>query len=86
MTFVLELPTDIASKIGATQVMIDLDEYPKALRQLALNKPEIHSLLINSKNELRQTIRCSVNGELLDTDSKILDGTRVKLFFISAGG
>jgi hypothetical protein len=86
MAFTLELTPDLCSRLGRKTVTIDSTSYPKALRWLADNHANIHDLLINSKNELRQTVRCSIGGEVIDNDLIIPDGARVKLFFIQAGG
>lgn len=86
MPFTLELPSDIGSRLEVTQVSFEGNKYRVALRKLANENPNIHDFLINSKNELRQTIRCSMNGRILEEDSVIPDGAQVQLFFIRAGG
>ncbi len=86
MSFILELSSDLCAKLGTPTVKLDAAKYPTALRRLADENPSVYSLLINSKGELRQTIRCSIQGKVIDDDTLIPDGTQVKLFFIHAGG
>ena len=86
MSFTLELPGDIGGRVGAPTVIANTTTYPRALRQLVAAYPSVRGLLVNSKDELRQTIRCSLDGNILNEETLIPDGSRIKLFFIRAGG
>lgn len=86
MPFNLELSTDLSARLGMSIIKLDAVTYPAALRRLADEYPVVHNLLINSKGELRQTIRCSIQGQIINDDTPIPADAQVKLFFIHAGG
>jgi hypothetical protein len=85
MSLTIKLTSDIARCTGSTEFSVDAANYSEALWKLVAAFPACRDLLVNSKGELRDTVRCSAAGKILNEESTIGDAP-VELFFIRSGG
>jgi hypothetical protein len=86
MTFTIDLPSDVGKAIGARQVVVTGATYREGVWNLVASYPNARSLLVNSRNEIRQTVVGLLNCKTLSGEENIPDGSVVELIFISVGG
>jgi molybdopterin converting factor small subunit len=86
MPFTIILPNDVAYRTGEAEIVVEAQTYEQAVWEIVNKYPACRDLLINSKDELRRTIRCTIGNEFLTWNTPIPTASKVRLVFAVSGG